>query len=70
MPKPTVMPLVLAVAVMALGYAMLFRSLPVAIVAGIVAIVSLHRQMFSVDPGEFMRILPDDPTVAAQGGAQ
>jgi cytochrome c oxidase subunit I len=71
MPKPTVLPLALAVAIMALGYAMLFRSLPTAIIAGAVAVFTLHRQMFTADPGEFMRLMPDDPAMAtAQGGAQ
>jgi hypothetical protein len=55
---------------MALGYALLFRNLWTAIVAGAVAVYALHRQMFTPDPGEFMRVLPEPAEVAAQGGAQ
>ncbi|MCL6562835.1 MAG: cytochrome c oxidase subunit I [Firmicutes bacterium] len=51
LPAPTPLPLFLAVAILLLGYAMVFGSLPLAIL-GIAALgVTLHRAMFSRDPG-------------------
>jgi len=69
MPQPTALPLLMAACITALGYALLYRNLYVAIVAGAVAVYTMHRSMFSPDPGEYMRIAPELETMALEGGA-
>ncbi|MCL6595584.1 MAG: cytochrome c oxidase subunit I [Firmicutes bacterium] len=69
MPRPTALPALLAASVLALGYAMLYRSVWAAVAAGAVAVYAIHRSMFTPDPGEFMRVLSEPGELAAQGGA-
>jgi hypothetical protein len=53
MPKPTILPLLVAVSLFVLGYGVLFHVLWVELAAGAGLAVSLHRSMLSVDPGTF-----------------
>jgi cytochrome c oxidase subunit I len=69
MPTPTAMPLVLALGLMGMGYSLLYKSVWAAVAFGLVTVVSLHRSMFTRDPGEYMRLEEEDARlVAAQGG--
>ena len=67
MPRPTVVPLVLAAGIMGLGYAMLYQNVWVAAAFGALTVFAIHRSMFQSDPGEYMEVGGDAAPAAAQG---
>lgn len=70
MPTLSILPLLLAIGVMGLGYAMRYKSVWAAVVFGAISIVVLHRSMFQPDPGEYMRVNPGGYAGAVQEGAE
>ena len=56
MPRPTMIPLIIAVALLILGYGFIYHALVVEIVGFMVLAVGLHRSMFTPDPGEYVPI--------------
>ncbi|MBX5468001.1 MAG: cytochrome c oxidase subunit I [Firmicutes bacterium] len=60
MPAPTIGPLLLALAILLLGYGLVFASWPV-IAAGVLALgVTLHHAMFTRDPGVHVHRSPGE----------
>lgn len=51
MPQPTVLPLLMALSILALAYAFMYESVLAAILAGAVFVVVLHRSMWAPDAG-------------------
>ena len=56
MPRPTMIPLIIAAALLILGYGFIYHALVVEILGFLVLVVGLHRSMFTPDPGEYVPI--------------
>jgi cytochrome c oxidase subunit I len=67
MPQPTILPLLLALAVFGLGYAFLYRSVVAGVILGLAFFVVLHRSMWTPDRGVFVRVAERLP--AAEGAS-
>lgn len=59
MPRPTMMPLMVAGSLLILGYGFLFHTLWVEILGFVVLAVGLHEAMFTPDPGEYVPIVEE-----------
>jgi len=58
MPAPTIVPFAMTLALLALAYAFLYKSVVVAILAGLALMLTLHRSMWTSDPGVVMAVAP------------
>jgi cytochrome c oxidase subunit 1 len=60
MPKPTIMPMMVALCLVATGYGFMFHQLWLEILGLLTLFFSIHRSMFTPDPGEYLPIRPED----------
>lgn len=67
MPKPTMVPLLVALALATAGYGFIFKQLWLEVLGFAILAYSIHRSMFTVDPGEYMPIRPEDGGAEANG---
>lgn len=68
MPKPTIVPLLVALTLVAAGYGFIFAQIWLEVLALLLLGVALHRSMFEVDPGEYVRVRPEDEEAMSASG--